>query len=172
MLISSDTNIWIDFFEINHPDHPFLLGHKYYLSSAAYDDELIPSDEKRRVLEEYGLLMTDLSDEEMDQAMEYAAKYKKLSRYDTFALAIAKCRSWILLTGDKPLRNAAMNENVEYHGLIWVYDELRRLEKISTEGYAEALQALMISVHEGHSRLPVDELVKRLEALKEVGYNC
>ena len=50
MLISSDTNIWIDFFEINHPDHPFLLGHKYYLSSAAYDDELIPSDEKRRAI--------------------------------------------------------------------------------------------------------------------------
>ena len=46
MFISSDTNIWIDFFEINHPDHPFLLENKYYLSSAAYEDELLPTDEK------------------------------------------------------------------------------------------------------------------------------
>ena len=74
MLISSDTNIWIDFFEINHPDHPFLLDYKYYLSSAAYDDELIPSDERRTVLKKYGLLITDLKDDEMRQAMEYANK--------------------------------------------------------------------------------------------------
>ena len=166
MFISSDTNIWIDFFEINHPDHPFLLNHKYYLSSAAYDDELIPADERRAVLEDYGLLVTDLTDEEMEQANEFAAKYKRLSRYDTFALSIAKRRSWVLLTGDRPLRNAALNENVECHGLLWIYDELYRLERISCARSIEALQALLISVQEGRSRLPIDELMKRLKGLE------
>ena len=166
MLISSDTNIWIDFFEINHPDHPFLLDYKYYLSSAAYDDELIPSDERRTVLKKYGLLITDLKDDEMRQAMEYANKYRRLSIYDCFALAIAKCRSWILMTGDKPLRNAAQTENVECHGLLWIYDELHRLNKISAEIYKEAMEALVISVQEGKSRLPMDEIMKRLNALE------
>ena len=163
MLISSDTNIWIDFFEINRPEHPFLLDHKYYLSSAAYDDELIPADEQRKILDQYGLLMTDLSDDEQKQAMEYAVKYKKLSRYDTFALAIAKCRSWILMTGDKPLRNAALSDNVECHGLIWIYDELWRLKKISTETYKEAIQSLITAVQQGKSRLPIEELMNRLQ---------
>ena len=49
--------------------------------------------------------MTDLSDAEMKLAEEYSKKYKRLSVYDTFALAIAKKRSWTLLTGDQPLRN-------------------------------------------------------------------
>ena len=165
MFISSDTNIWIDFFEINHPDHPFFFFFKYYLSSAAYDDELIPSDKKRRILEEYGLLTTDLTDDEMKLAGKYVEKYRKLSHYDTFALAIAKSRSWILLTGDKSLRNAALSEKVECHGIIWIYDELHRLEKISSEDYVEVLQALMTSVQEGRCRLPIAELVKRLEDL-------
>ena len=168
MFISSDTNIWIDFFEINHPDHPFLLKYEYYLSSAAYDDELIPADDKRTVLEEYGLHLTDLSDDEMELAMEYSAKYKKLSRYDTFALAIAKIRSWALLTGDQPLRKAATHEKVECHGVIWVYDELHRLNKISNENYKEALEALIESVQEGRSRLPIDELIKRLTHIDEL----
>ena len=110
--------------------------------------------------------MTDLTDEEMEQANEYATKYKRLSRYDTFALSIAKRRSWVLLTGDRPLRNAALNENVECHGLLWIYDELYRLERISCAGYIEALQALLISVQEGRSRLPIDELMKRLKGLE------
>lgn len=168
MFISSDTNIWIDFFEINHPEHPFLLNHKYYLSSAAYDDELISGDENRAVLEKYGLLVTDLSDDEMEQAIMYSAKYRRLSRYDTFALAIAKERSWILLTGDKPLRNAALNEKIECHGLLWIYDELYRLEKISGEAYTEALNALLVSVQKGRSRFPIDELMKRLKRLKSL----
>lgn len=167
MFISSDTNIWIDFFEINHPDHPFLLENKYYLSSAAYEDELLPTDEKRKILEKQGLLVTDLSDDEMKLAMEYSEKYKRLSVYDTFALAIAKNRAWTLLTGDQPLRKAAAHESVECHGLIWIYDELHRLSKLSNEILSEALQALIESVQEGRSRLPIEELTKRLNSLDE-----
>ena len=70
------------------------------------------------------------------------------------------------MTGDKPLRNAAQTENVECHGLLWIYDELHRLNKISAEIYKEAMEALVISVQEGKSRLPMYEIMKRLNALE------
>jgi len=89
--------------------------------------------------------------------------YRKLTMYDAFALSIAKTRNWILLTGDKPLREAAENENVEYHGLIWIYDELRYALKISTEEYHTAIIDLINAVENGNTRLPLDELRKRLE---------
>lgn len=128
---------------------------------------MIPRDEKRTSLLGYGLHVTDLSEAELKLAIEYAKQYKRLSSYDTFALAIAKIRSWALLTGDKPLRNAATNENVECHGLIWIYDEIHRLKKLNKEKYREVLRELIAYAQEGKIRLPIDELEKRLKMLDE-----
>lgn len=46
--------------------------------------------------------------------------YPRLSTYDLFALAIAKNRNILLLTGDGPLRKAAEEEGVTHHGLLWI----------------------------------------------------
>ncbi len=163
MFISSDTNIWIDFFEIDHPEHPFLLEHRYYISSAAFDDELIRSEKLRDVLHECGLLITEISDEEFILAQHFKNVYTKLSTYDAFALAIAKHRTWVLLTGDKPLRTAADHEDVECHGVIWVYDELRRQKRIDQNTFYAAIKALLKATLEGRCRLPITELLHRLE---------
>lgn len=101
-LISSDTNIWIDFYIVNRIEHPFLLNHEYYISSAAFTDELVAPKQLGEILVNYGLMQTDIKDEELSLALEYQETYKKLSTYDSFALALAKNRDWILLTGDKP----------------------------------------------------------------------
>ena len=163
MYISSDTNIWIDFYEIRHVDHPFLLEHEFYLSAAAYEDELIKSDELREELLEHGLRVADITDEEFTMAETYRRIYRKLSIYDAFALAIAKARSWTLMTGDHPLRTAAEREGIECHGVIWVYDELLRSGKINTESFREAMESLLVAVQDGRCRLPVNELIRRIE---------
>ncbi len=165
MFISSDTNIWIDFYEIRHPEHPFLMEHQYYLSTAAYEDELIKSEALRETLIRLGLRLTVVSEEEFTMAQTYQAAYRKLSLYDCLALAIAKARSWTLLTGDNPLRKAAGCEGVECHGVIWVYDELLHQNRISPADYHEAIQALLTAVQEGRCRLPVGELYSRLERM-------
>ena len=162
MLISSDTNIWIDFFEINHLDHPFRLNHEYYISEQAYKDEMLKSEEMRVELIHQGLKLTDVNDEEFNQAIIFQIKYHALTTYDAFALSIAKSRKWILLTGDRPLRLAAEKENVECHGVIWVYDELRNAGKLTPHEYQVAISDLIEAVQTGHCRLPMDELKKRL----------
>jgi len=163
MYISSDTNIWIDFFEIKHVNHPFLLEHEFYLSAVAYEDELLKSEELRKELLAFGLRLADITDEEFVMAESYRTAYRKLSLYDAFALAIAKARSWTLLTGDKPLRTAAEREGIECHGVIWVYDELLRHGKISLDDFREAMQQLLAAVQEGQCRLPLNELIHRME---------
>ncbi len=162
MFISSDTNIWIDFLEIGHPEHPFLLKYEYYLSTAAYDDELIRPEGLREMLSRCGLRLTGISEAEFELAALYREKYGRISLYDAIALAIAKTRAWILLTGDKPLRIAAERERVDCHGVIWIYDELRRQNKISASAFSEAIRALKMAVEEGKCRLPLHELDRRL----------
>ena len=163
MFISSDTNIWIDFYEIRHVDHPFLLNFNYYLSSAAYEDELVKSEELRESLLTFGLHLADATDDEFMTAQIFRSNYPKLSLYDALALSIAKSRSWTLLTGDRPLRDAAEHEGVSCHGVIWIYDELLRQNKINTNDYRNAMRAFLLAVQEGRCRLPVDELLKRIQ---------
>ena len=162
MFISSDTNIWIDFYEISHLDHPFRLEFEYYISKQAYKDEMLKSEEMRVDLLREGLKLTDVEPEEFVLAMEYQIKYHALTMYDAFALAIAKSRCWILLTGDKPLRTAAEKEHIECHGVIWVYDELRAAGKLTSAEYQTAIGDLIRAVQNGHCRLPLEELKKRM----------
>ena len=95
-------------------------------------------------------------------ALDYQRKYRALSLYDVIALAIAKSRRWVLLSGDRKLRQAAEKENVDCHGVIWVYDELLDQGKITLEERAIAMQDLIDAVQTGRCRLPLDELKKRL----------
>ena len=161
MYISSDTNIWIDFQSISHLDHPFRLKYEYYISRATFEDELIKSEALREELLERGLHLADISDEELILALTYQARHTRLSIYDSFALSIAKSRNWVLLSGDKPLRDAAKQEGVECHGTIWIYDQLLRHGLLSAEEMDAAMDSLIQAVETGACRLPMDELKKR-----------
>ena len=60
-LISSDTNVWIDFEVINHLDYPFKLNCKFLMNSDAINDELIyPYNFGERLIK-YGLISTELT---------------------------------------------------------------------------------------------------------------
>ena len=161
MYISSDTNIWFDFYEIHHLDHPFRLEHEFYISKNAFSDELPATEDIRDDLLRQGLKVTTITDNELTMARVYSDQYRALSIYDAIALAIAKSRNWILLTGDKPLRVAAEKETVQCHGIIWIYDELKATGKLSETEFHLAISDLIEAVRNGGRRLPMDELEKR-----------
>lgn len=79
----------------------------------AIEDELLSPTNLKNDLIYFGLKQIEIDINELLLAEEYGKKYRKLSRYDRIALAIAKNRKIILLTGDKRLRNAAKEELVE-----------------------------------------------------------
>ena len=82
--------------------------------------------------------------------------YRKTSMADRFSLAMAKCRNAILLTNDRHLRAAAMEENVRVRGILWLLDSLEG--QLDAARLASALESILAH----GARLPVEECRARL----------
>jgi len=159
--ISSDTNIWIDFSAVNALELPFRLGCIYLMSSDALEDEWRSPRGRGAELTSLGLQAVQITTEEFYYADEIHSKNPKLSVYDTFALAIAKFRHIVLLTGDGRLRKTAAAEGVTVRGTLWIFDELLRNGKITEEEYKGFMQEL--KRQNGNAiRLPEAEIDKRI----------
>lgn len=159
--ISSDTNVWIDFAEIKKLHLPFSLPYVYLMNDEAIEDELINPPGLSHELLQLGLQKAELTEEEFFLAGELASKYAKPSVYDCIALAIAKVRGIILLTGDGPLRKAAVAEGVTVIGTIGLLDQMYNGKYINSTEYKECIQRL-IEKNGGKVRLPKHELEIRL----------
>lgn len=159
--ISSDTNVWIDFVTINRVTLPFRLPYTYIMNRDAIDEEVLSPPEFRQQLLQAGLVATELTEAEFSLAEEFGYRYRRLSVHDRIALAIAKHRDIMLLTGDLPLRNAAKLESVTFIGTIGLLDQLLGRQLISTAEYIFCLKALQ--AHNGKEvRLPAEELESRI----------
>ena len=160
--ISSDTNVWIDFMTIGKMEIPFLLPYTYIMSKEAIEDELLSPPGLGSRLISFGLVPVEITAEEFFLAERYGNEYLKLSRYDRIALAIAKQREIVLLTGDSALRKAAKQEGVTIMGTLGVLDQLLE-RRIITEGeYIFCLIELQ-KYNGGPVRLPKDELDERIK---------
>lgn len=160
--ISSDTNVWLDFAIIDRLALPFRLPYVYLMDSDAIEDELLNPPGIGKELVKLGLCAAELTEEEFFLAEKLSAKYTKPSIYDCIALAIAKTRNLVLLTGDGPLRKAAKAEGVRVMGTIGVLDQLVERNYIGLEEFHYCIKELL--KHNGQKvRLPESELRKRLK---------
>lgn len=159
--ISSDTNVWVDFAQIHRLALPFRLDLIYCMSTDTVEDELLEPPNIREQLLSLGLVSIEINEAEFGIAVQLGKVYKKLSFYDLLALAIAKHRGFILLSGDGALRRAASKEGVEVRGTLWILDQLKATGKITVEEYHAALLDLQNDTS-GRIRLPREEIHKRL----------
>lgn len=164
--ISSDTNVWIDFSVIGRIELPFYLPYNYIMNTDAIDDELLSPIGLRDELLRCGLVGVEITIEEFSLAEEFGLRYPQLSIYDRIALAIAKGRKIVLLTGDGALRKAAKSENVNMLGTIGILDQLLDGNYIAEHEYEFCL--LKLQKHNGQAvRLPKSEINSRLQRLKK-----
>ncbi len=163
--ISSDTNVWIDFKIINRLNLPFLLPYTYIMYEESINSELISPLNFRNDLLNLGLKSVDITIDEFLLADLWGNIYPKLSIQDRIALAIAKKRNIILLTGDLALRKAALKENVQIIGTLGILDKLYNNTYITSKEYKYCL-AELLKHNGGIVRLPKDELIKRINNLK------
>lgn len=163
--ISSDTNVWIDFKIINRLNLPFLLPYTYIMYEESVNSELISPLNFRNDLLNLGLKSVDITIDEFLLADQWGNIYPKLSIQDRIALAIAKKRNIILLTGDLALRKAALKENVQIIGTLGILDKLYNNTYITSKEYKYCL-AELLKHNGGIVRLPKDELIKRINNLK------
>lgn len=163
--VSSDTNVWIDFQVIDRLQLPFLLPYTYIMYTESIDSELISPSGFREDLLKAGLKGVDITIEEFLLADFWGILYPKLSIQDRIALAIAKHRDIVLLTGDMALRKAATKEGVSFMGTLGVLDRLHEGSYITSDEYEYCLSEFS-KRNGGQVRLPSDELKKRIERLK------
>lgn len=164
--ISSDTNIWIDYMAIDRLELPFRLPITYLMNRDAIDDELLSPKGLKQDLLSLGLKPTELSEEEFYYGMKISRMHPRLSEYDCSALAIAKHRELVLLTGDAALRKVALSEGVSVMGTIGILDRLYYEKKISLSEYRECL-LLFIKINGQEVRLPIVELQNRLDSVEQ-----
>ena len=162
--VSSDTNVWLDFSAIEQIALPFRLPYKYIMYKETLRVEIVSPKNLLDNLLELGLLGIEITIEEFYYAAELSSKYVKLSGYDRIALSIAKHRSIPLLTGDDPLRKAAIKEGVEVIGTIGLLDRMYEEKLITKREYRYCLEGFLVHTER---RLPVEELNMRLESISE-----
>lgn len=163
--ISSDTNTWLDFNSISRTDLPFRLPYTYIMFKEALRKEIVSPPELLSTLKKMGLVGVEITTEEFYYAEELAKEYCKLTGYDRTALAIAKVRGIILLTGDNALRKAAIKEGVQVLGTIGILDRLYEGVFIDSAEYKYCLENLL---EHKERRLPTDELQKRIDVLQSL----
>ena len=165
VFISSDTNVWIDFAIIDRLSLPFKLPYIYLMNEDAASNELLQPEGLGEKLTGLGLQAVSMIEEEFSLAEKLIEKYRKPSSYDCIALAIAKCRKIVLLTGDGALRKAAIQEGVEVIGSIKVLDLLLENTLIDSSEYLYCLEEF--KRHNGEKiRLPVVALQERIDKLR------
>jgi len=107
-----------------------------------------------------GLRVEEVSKEGVARALRYRQQRASLSVPDCFALALAKERQWLLLTGDGKLRELAGSEGVECHGVLWLLDMMEEAGTPAIQSLHDGLTAL--AAHP-RCRLPRREITIRLE---------
>jgi hypothetical protein len=106
-----------------------------------------------------GLVKRELLGEGIQRLQLAVQDYPGLTNKDVSALLLSVEENAVLLTGDCLLKNYAIAEQVEVHGVLWVLDQLVMLRFIDRLTAADALEAII----ESDSWLPVVECTTRLK---------
>ena len=154
-LIVRDANIFIDFEAGGLLNRVFELPEDIAVPDVLFEEELRARHENLLGL---GLRCLVLRPGAVDRAVELADRYRRPSRIDLTALALAEQERCALLTGDRFLRDAAKSEGVEVHGTLWLMERLldAGLVNVATAGKAYA------RMRTAERRLPWDEVERQV----------
>jgi predicted nucleic acid-binding protein len=158
-LLISDANILIDLEDGELMAELFNLPFQFQVPDMLFFDEL---EADHGYLLEYGLQLGELTSESMAEVEVLVNKYKQPSRYDCFALMLAKQEKCPLLTGDQNLRKAAEQEDVEVKGTLWIVEAMITHQVITVQAARIAYQRMK----QKGRRLPWDVAEKRLSELE------
>lgn len=157
-LLVSDTSVLVDLHRGGILHHILNLPFDIGVPDVLFEREL--KDWSGPALEPLGLRILTLDGDGVALAQRYRVREARLSLPDAFALALAKTGGHILLAGDAALRTMADSEQVECHGVLWVFDALERHQAVELPALVAALT--MIADHPG-CRLPTAEIRLRME---------
>jgi predicted nucleic acid-binding protein len=156
-VLVSDTSVLIDLERGRLLEEMFRLPFEFAVPDLLYIRELTgPVGDQLVAL---GLRVEVLTPAELSRATIVRRQNARLSTPDTFAFAIAESRNWTLLTGDGGLRELALAERIEMHGVLWLFDQLADGNHVTFGRLHDALSAIFAHPR---CRLPAQEVRRRL----------
>jgi hypothetical protein len=157
-ILVSDTSVLIDLERGQLLEATFGLAWEFAVPDLLYKRELRSHNGPE--LLRLGLRVESLDGDGVQTALSYQARVPALSLPDSFALALAKINNWTLLAGDGDLRKLAAVEEVDYHGVLWVFDQLLAQQVIVAETLHRSLTTI---ANHPRCRLPTRDVRERLE---------
>lgn len=155
-LIVTDANVFIDMDAAGLLEEMFRLADiEFAVPNILYIEELAARHSR---LPGLGLKVLSLEPAAIEDAEKLRAKYRRPSQNDLFALALARAEKCGLLTGDKGLREAAVEEAVEVHGTVWLVEHFLQ-QRLVDGGRAKDCYERM---RRDGSRLPWAEVNEQL----------
>jgi hypothetical protein len=139
LLMVSDANILLDIEVGELAADMFRLPYRFVVPDVLYAEELAA---RHSHLLAIGLKTMTLSPACVARMVPLSQRYRRPSRNDLFALALAQDQQCPLLTGDAALRQAAVAENIDVRGTIWLMTELVRIEQVSSSEARQALERM------------------------------
>ena len=156
-ILVSDTSVVIDLERAGLLEDMFLLPFEFCVPDLLFQRELAGELGDRLI--QLGLRIEELTSAELRRATLVNRQHARLSVPDTFAFAIAESREWGLLTGDNALRELAIAEQIDMHGVLWLFDQFADGNHVGFDRLHHGLSTL--SIHP-RCRLPANEVRRRL----------
>lgn len=156
-ILVSDTSVLIDLERADLLEEMFLLPFEFAVPDLLFGRELAGELGDRLI--QLGLRIEELTSVELRRATAVNRQHAQLSVPDTFAFAIAESRGWGLLTGDGTLRALALAEQVDMHGVLWLFDQLADGDHVGFDRLHGGLSNLFAHPR---CRLPANEVRRRL----------
>ncbi|MCG9880938.1 MAG: hypothetical protein MH472_10110 [Bacteroidia bacterium] len=163
----TDACIFIDLYDLGLVASFFNLEIEIHTTSAVLYELY---SEQQQILQAYQSVdrLTVHNIQEQDFIEIYSEEYpKSISETDKSVLHIANKLNACVLSSDKALRNCAKNKDIEYHGMIWIFDKLVETSVLTPKEAASKLKQLVATnfVFQNNQQL-VAELEKRLKIWK------
>lgn len=163
-IVVNDTNVFIDLLDVGLLDKFFLLPWEIHTTDFVML-ELLREGQKETVEAYKHAGKFNVAEFDFDELMAINSLHKRFKENTNVSLTdcsvwyYAKQNNYTLLTGNRKLRNSAVNEGIEVRGIIHVFDKLVETGTIPSNIAAEKLALLK----ELNPRLPQTEIEKRLK---------
>jgi len=162
-IVVNDTNLFIDLMDISLLNEFFSLPWEVHTTDFVVL-ELTKEGQKELVTRYFEDNVLHIAVFDPKEFMEIIALKRRftqktnVSLTDCSVLYYAKKNGYALLTGGRKLRHCSIQDGVEVHGIIYVFDALFEEGVVAPEMLAEKLQMLQNI----NPRLPKEEIEKRL----------
>lgn len=164
-LAVTDACIFIDLYDLQLTAQFFNLDIEVHTSIDVIKELYENQQQMLSAFQSVGKLSVHIIKEEDKKVILATAYPKSLSESDKTVLFLASKLNAMVLSSDKTVRNNAKVNKIDYHGMIWIFDQLVKYELITRQEASAKLKQLISTnlVYQNNKEL-VEALQKRLSS--------